>query len=364
MIMKAVNRSIRSIPVQNVSDEEWAAWDRIQSADPHLASPYFRPEFTQAVASVRDDVEVGIIEQHEEPVGFFPFQRRRFQFGIPVGGRLSDFHGAIVADGVEWSAAELLSGCGLRAWDFDHLPTDQTAFAASGDGPLYSSYMDLSQGYDHYETERKQLGGNQLKQTLRKMRKLEREFERVEFAWQSADAAQLQQMMEWKSQQYRRTGIADVFSFDWTRALLELLHRTEGPQFAGMLSTLSVNDRVVAVHFGIRSRDTLHYWFPAYDVEFEKFSPGLQLLLRMAQSAEEHGIKRIDLGEGVEQFKLSMKTGATEITRGSVELNNFVRTVRRSWRSTRNWMKQSPLGAPARLSAKVVRPLKDWLAFH
>ena len=55
----------------------------------------FGPEFTQAVAAVRGDVEVGVLEERGEPVGFFPFQRSRRNVARPVGGKMSDFQGLI-----------------------------------------------------------------------------------------------------------------------------------------------------------------------------------------------------------------------------------------------------------------------------
>ena len=38
----------------------WQRWSQFQAAEPALDSPYFRPEFTQAVAKVRRDVEVAL----------------------------------------------------------------------------------------------------------------------------------------------------------------------------------------------------------------------------------------------------------------------------------------------------------------
>ena len=74
-----------------------ALWSQWQQEDPALASPYLCREFVQAVAAVRRDVFVGVIEQDGRVAGFFPFQRSRFGFGRPVGAMLSDVHGIIAA---------------------------------------------------------------------------------------------------------------------------------------------------------------------------------------------------------------------------------------------------------------------------
>ena len=105
------------------------AWLDIQGADPELDSPYFCPEFTQAVAAVRDDVEVAVLEEHGEIVGFFPYQRSRGGVGRPVGGRLSDFQGVVIRPGVGWNPVQLLKGCRLKAWHFDQC--DGTGAAAA-----------------------------------------------------------------------------------------------------------------------------------------------------------------------------------------------------------------------------------------
>ena len=69
----------------------------------------------------------------------------------------------------------------------------------------------------------------------------------------------LAQLLEWKSRQYREGGLWDVFSFGWT---VELLHRIldiQTESFAGMLSVLKFDDKVAAMHMGMRSRSVLHW---------------------------------------------------------------------------------------------------------
>ena len=93
--------------------EEWSRWCRIQSAEPALTSPYFRPEFTAAVAAVWSDVQIGMLRHGADLVGFFPFQRSKLQMGGPVGGPLSDYHGFKCPRNVQCQPEELLSGCRL-----------------------------------------------------------------------------------------------------------------------------------------------------------------------------------------------------------------------------------------------------------
>lgn len=46
---------------------------------------------------------------------------------------------------------------------------------------------------------------------------------------------------------------------------------------------LYASDVPIAAHFGLRGGDILAHWFPAYDVEFSRYSAGLIMHLRMAE---------------------------------------------------------------------------------
>lgn len=142
---------IETIPASALSAEQVEAWSRLQRADASLASPYFRPEFTQEVAALRSDVEVGLLNDGGRTVGFFPFQRGPRNVAEPVGGKMSDFQGLIVRQGNPWSPRQLLRGCGLRAWHFDHLIASQQPLRPYHYATAPSPYVDLSQGWEGYE---------------------------------------------------------------------------------------------------------------------------------------------------------------------------------------------------------------------
>ena len=93
---------------QDLTSLELSLWDRLQRGSREFESPYFRAEFTQAVAAVRDDVEVAVIEEDGAAAGFFPFQRRSLNLGKPVAGRLNDFHGVILPRGFRVDARQLI----------------------------------------------------------------------------------------------------------------------------------------------------------------------------------------------------------------------------------------------------------------
>ena len=94
--------------------------------------------------------------------------------------------------------------------------------------------------------------------------------------------------------------------------------------FAGMLSALYAGEKVVALHMGMRSRCTWHYWFPCYDRDFARYSPGHVLLLEMTRSAEALGIASIDLGPGVGTYKERFSTASKTVAGGVIEVSRPV----------------------------------------
>jgi CelD/BcsL family acetyltransferase involved in cellulose biosynthesis len=355
---------VKLVRPAELTAEQVSIWSQLQRADNAVASPYFRPEFTLAVSRVRDDVEVAVLYEGSEIVGFFPFQRSRFNVGKPVGGRLSDFQGVIVRKDLGWSVDDLMRGCRLTAWDFDHLITSQEAFGAHHWLTDESPYLDLSNGFDAYLAEMHGSKSNHVKNALRKSRKVERELGPLHLEFNTSDDTVFERLKNLKSQQYQSTKLLDIFRIPWIVNLLEQIRAQQTDDFSGVLSALYIDDQLAAAHFGMRTGHVLHYWFPVYDRAFLKYSPGLILLMEMARVGESLGIDRIDLGRGSEQFKRSFMSGAIPVAEGSVECRPVSRAIRQNWRRTCEWMKTSSLRDQVELPLRVTRPMRQWLTFR
>ena len=333
------------------------AWRAIQSADPTFESPYFCPEFTQAVGRVRSDVRVVVIEHGGHPVGFFPHQRSAFGVGRPVGGPLSDYHGVVAARDVDWDLRDLMRAARLSLWSFDHLAGSDPRFDRYATGRATSPQADLGGGYEAYLKERR-AASDQIVQAERKARKLTRELGEPAFALHDPDPDALQTLMSWKRAQYLRSGITDALAAPWAGALLREIARVQGAQFAGALSTLRVGGRLIAAHMGMRSRTMLHYWFPAYDPDFGKYSVGLVLLLRMAGALAAAGVRTIDFGKGDDRYKQAAMTGAVELREGAVELPSLATAARRARRELETWVRRSPFAGIARIPGRWLKQLE------
>jgi CelD/BcsL family acetyltransferase involved in cellulose biosynthesis len=317
-----------------------AAWREILAANDKLANPCFAPEFTQAVAAVRHGVELGVIEQGREVVGIFPFQRTGFGRGVPVGGIVSDYQGLICRPDFTFDPLELLRGCRLVAWDFDRLLASQRCFAPFHKLCEPSVRIDLSAGFDAYAAARRTAGTRQIARCEYMARRLERAFGPVHFVAHSRDTRALAEVLAWKSQQYRASGWKDLFATSWARALVSRLHLIEKQDFAGMLSLLYAGDRLVAGHFGLRSASVWHYWFPAYDRHFARFSPGLILLLKMAEHAPQLGLRTIDLGTGLSLYKKRLMNASVAVAEGSVERPSCLHAARTVRRRIGSWLRR------------------------
>ena len=165
---------ITLIPGRELGRDLVDRWTELQRSNPLLISPFFAPEFTSVVAAARNDVEIALIQEGGEVVGFFPFQRESKTLGRAVGHPLSDYHGVICAPDLIFDPLELLRACKLVAWDFDHLLVSQRSFQPFHQFREFSPIIDLSEGFERYLEERKSFGSG-LRRPLQFMRKLERE---------------------------------------------------------------------------------------------------------------------------------------------------------------------------------------------
>ncbi len=337
------------------------AWSHLQNKDSAINNPFLSPEFIMATASVCDNVNVAVLEQCDEFVGFFPFQRVRQNIGRAVAWRISDMHGIVLKKNVHLDAKQLLKECKLSAWHFDHLVASQTLFKPFHHLIEDSPYMDLSEGFEGYQFSRRQSGSSTISQAMRKSRKIEREVGPLRFEMHTTETAAFAALLTWKQEQLNRLQYLDVFQFNWVVELLKLIWCTETKGMAGMLSALYAGERLIAVHLGVRRNDMLSSWFPTYDPAYSKYSPGLILHIELAKKAAEMGIKRIDLGRGYNQMKIGLMSGSIPLAIGSVELRIINNVLRSGWYNTRNLVHASPLG---RTPLRVYRALRNWVIYN
>jgi len=354
----------RLSPAAELTDVELDAWSRLQRDNPDLGNPFFRPEFTQAVAAVRDDVEVAVFLEDAQPVGFFPFQRQRERKGLPVGGPLSNCHGVIISPQTEWSVEDLMRACRLSRWDFDQLPIAQSQFTTHHWTQQESRFIDLSNGFEAYLTERRSQAAKHIAKIFSRGRKLEREVGPVRLERHTPDRRLLHRLIQWKSAQYRQSRLLDIFSLDWTTRLLEHLFDHPTGELESLLSVLFVGDEPAAISFGLQAGGTFHGWFTSYDHRFAKYGPGILMMLELARSLGETGTHRMVLGTGNEDYKRRLATASVPVAKGSVVLDRIARSLHRRWYETCAWAKSSPLRKPALMPVRWIRSIHNHRTFQ
>src|SRR4051794_17452648 len=192
--------------VKNLHCDLVDAWMEIQRSEPTLASPYFSAGFAAAFASVHAGVEVAVLRERGEIVGFFPFQRDPSGGGRAIAEPVSDFQGLVAGPGVRISPESLVAGCGLTCWSFSHVIAEQDAFGPFRQAGHDSPFIELSGGFELYRAGRQRSGTQQLQQVERRRRQFEREVGPLHFEAASRDVESLRLLMRLKSEQYHRTG--------------------------------------------------------------------------------------------------------------------------------------------------------------
>ncbi|MGO4573223.1 GNAT family N-acetyltransferase [Microvirga sp. 2TAF3] len=285
------------------------------------------------MSAVREDAFVAVIDGGE---AFFPFQRNFLGFGRPIGGPVSDYHGLIASPDYRCDAAALVRACQLRRWDFDHVPAEQAVFTPWGATEAGSPVVDISSNAP--------IGSSQLHSLYnRRLRQLAREVGPVEVELETKDPEILRLCLDWKSAQYRRTGSIDLFARPWAQTLAKTIAAWCETEFAGTVSVLRAGGQPVAVHFGMRSKSVWHYWFPAYDPQFNHYSPGMLLLLAMISGASKLGIKTIDFGKGDATYKLRLANRTVPLIEGSVVTHRSLLVLSQSRANLLQWVRKSPL---------------------
>lgn len=337
---------IRVVPPGELSSADIDSWRSMQSSSPAFANPFLSPEFAVIVGELRPNTRVAVLSEGSSVVGFFPFERHRSGAGEPVAAGLTDCQGLVHAPGVQWDARELLRACRLSAWQFDHLVAGQHAFERYRTAIRPSPIIDLTDGFDSYRRMLASRSPQFCRNLERKERKATRELGGLRFVADSRDASAFRALLAWKSTQYRRTGQVDIFTRPWVADLMRALFSYRSDGFGGLLSVLYADETPVAAHFGLRGREILAHWFPAYDVSYSKYSPGLIMHMRMAEFTPGAGVRVIDMGTGSNRYKEELKSADIFVGAGMVTSASPLAAVHRARRIGGRWMvetiKQNP----------------------
>jgi CelD/BcsL family acetyltransferase involved in cellulose biosynthesis len=346
------------VPALELSPEVSASWSAAQASAPRFDSPFLSPQWAQAVACAQGPASgVQVAIQHDVaglPAAFLAV-RRRGSTAMPVGAPMCDYQAIVTRDDFPADPRAMLLALDVSRYDFCHMQADDPAFHGHGRGQNTSWIVELAEGYDAYEAQRKAAGIGVLKDIDKKRRKAEREVGPARFTALSASRADFEQLIAWKRAQLAATGQTDLFKTAWVMRLIEALFVTPDPLFGGGLYTLHLGDELVAAHFHLRGGGTIHGWLIAHDPKFERYSPGLLLFQDILRGMDGSPYQRLDLGAGDYRFKRELSNRQQSVMFGFLGAPSVSTLARKAVYGLREVAESLPLGPVSALPGKAMR---------
>lgn len=300
-----------------LSATERELWTAFRLSRPELASPYFDVRYALAASQVAPGAQVAVIRCRGRIVGFLPFQRRGGMIQ-PLAAPLTDYHGVIAGPGARIDIAAVVRALGCERFRFSGL-VRAPAKAAANLSPKPVMLADLAGGFDAYLSRRGAAGqGSFLKDKRRRLRALERDHGPIEFTFSADPAEVLDLIVDLKREQMTRTGQVDVFACGWTVELIRDLAERAEADFGVRFAVLRAGGRIIAAEAGLLSGDAYHLWFPVYDPDFARYSPGALMTLETLKALAAQGVRAVDFGAGAEDYKLSFAEPGYEVFEGDV----------------------------------------------
>lgn len=346
------------IDCRDLDDDLAQAWQALALTRPDLGSPFYQPGFARIIARQQPGLRLALIEQQGRLCGVFPFHRDRWGRLHSVGHRLNDYHGLVMRQGVEIEARPLLQACDARYFAFDHMPLTQRAFAPYIGLETHSPIMEVEGGIEAYRrrlSARSAKGSSGIFQSVgNARRRLERQVGPVRLEMACKDPRAYERLLALKSRQFISTTGSNPLELPWVRGVLDDVFACDEEAFGGMLSVLYAGDQMVALHLGLRHAGQCHVWFITYDTAFSAYSPGLVLLMGMAEAADAHGFSVLDLGRGSQPYKARFQTSSIALGEGAVSRPQWLAQAAMAKAERKRWLKTTILGQAWRTG-------KSWL---
>ncbi len=298
-------------------------WNQFRATDRVFRSPYFDLRYALVAGDSAPGAEIAVISRGGRVEGFLPFQRRG-RLIQPIAAPLTDYHGVLSRAGAKIDLAGVVAALGARRFRFSGL--------AGGHGlpqadTRIAMVADLSRGFDGYLTRRAK---DFLKDKRRRARRLSEDHGPLEFQFSREPGEAMDFILRLKRDQMRRTGQHDIFASPWVQRFLRRLMERRDADFGMRFATLRAGGRLVAAEAGLLSGDAYHLWFPVYDPEFAKYSPGSLATLDTVRALADAGVTVVDFGPAGESYKRDFADPAAHVFEGDVTQGGVVEAARRT----------------------------------
>jgi len=298
---KVTHVSIASL--DGMTEAEEALFCAFREANSDLASPYFSADFLKAIAPHTPGSMLARFHDGQEIVGFFAYQKRG-QSLQPAGAPLADYHAAVMKAGYAPDWSRLLAAAGAKRLEFNGLIGSEGLDRA----PIvkHRQIADVSAGYEAWFAAQKAQARKYFKNLGRCIRNVAKDLPDLTFEWTDVSPALLDWVLNLKVDQYKRSGMHNVFSCGWTRDLLLALAAQSTGSASLRAGVYRRGDELVAAEICLMEGEDLHFWFPAYNPAYSRYSPGLLLTFDIIRHTAGLGIKVFDFGSGGEAYKSPM----------------------------------------------------------
>ena len=264
-----------------------------------------------------------IVKKEEEFQCILPLGIRRdrgFKILEWLGGEHADYHGPLIGQ-------NLLPGAFTEVWKFieETLPKfdaiffqrqpakingNESPFVGSSAIEYNRAYSILMEGrnWEQFQTERVK---PKLRADSRRHRKQLNKLGDLNFvvASDQREAGQILQIMfDQKRRRYRETGHRDMLAVKEHRRFYEKMTDDLIESQLIHLSSLQVNDKVIATHWGALYRKCLYSLMPSFEGgEWQRYSPGRLLLEPLLEWCFNNGVEQFDLTGGMDKYKLDWR---------------------------------------------------------
>ena len=288
-----------------------ADWQRLCAESPAADSPLLSLDVLAAASRAWDTVAVGVALSEDRVVAMLPLIVEGAA-GLDPLRHFADYSVVLREPGFDIDWARMLEACGVHWLRLANAPCGDERLAAENP-PNAAPTIDISRGFAAYEEDRRQAGSRELRETLRKDRKLRKDLGDVRFEFDCRDGGRLRELIALKRAHLRATGSWDGLDQAWVSNFFEDLWRDDHTEARGVLSVVTAGDRLIAGTWGLMSQRVYHGWITSFDPEWRRYSPGSILLASLLREAAERGVARVDMGGGGENYKHSFANGAVSV---------------------------------------------------
>jgi CelD/BcsL family acetyltransferase involved in cellulose biosynthesis len=312
-----------------------AEWDHLESRSScHIFQNHRFLRTWLETAGKHSKVRLSIVLYREDRVlqAVFPVCVTR-RMGIPTLSWLGGFHvvdyGDILFDqSADLPVSDFIRGAldivqqriGLHVRFFDNVRDDAAAYRFLQDHfrpyrNTVAPFIRLSDSFEQYMDSLKVFRKKMKSDTLRQIRRLSElgflEFRVCEHGEQDIDFV-VQAFLDQKRARLHELGKAGAIELPgYADLLFDEAHENRYTH----VSYLSLNNQIIAVHFGYHYRNkTFYYYMPSFASEYAAYSPGRVLIYYLLKLCYEQGVGIFDFTAGDEPYKYDWTRDEASVT--------------------------------------------------